>query len=107
MIHKAQIEIFLSELRKAVACKRFVVIPRENNNAFLAQNGMTPVERQEIVANLTPHDYMAGPEFDRDYPGEQDIWKFRKRFGGREIYIKVKLIAKDNGYYAKCLSFHD
>jgi hypothetical protein len=50
MIHKAQIEIFLSELRKAGACKHFVVIPREKNNAFLARSGMTPVEREGVQA---------------------------------------------------------
>ena len=107
MIHKSQIELFLLELKKAVASKQFAVIPREKNNAFLARCGMTPAEREELVAGLTSHDYMSGPEYDRDYPKEQDIWKFKKRFGRREIYIKLKLVTKGNGYYAKCLSFHD
>jgi len=107
MVHKAQIELFLRELRNAIANRRFVVISREKNNSFLARCGMTPAEREELVARLTSLDYVQGPEFDRDYPGELDIWKFRKCFAGREIYIKLKLVAKESGYYAKCLSFHD
>jgi len=107
MIHKTQIELFLLELNNAIATKRFLVIPREKNNAFLARRGMTPTEREELVASLTSHDYVSGPEYDLDYPKEQDIWKFKKRFGGREIYIKLKLVAKENGSFAKCLSFHD
>ena len=107
MIHKAQIELFLSELRKSIAAKRFVVIPRDKNNAFLARCGMTPAERERLVAGLTVRAYASGPEYDRDYPSEQDIWKFRMHYSGRDIYIKLKLVAKETGYYAKCLSFHD
>lgn len=107
MIHKAQIELFLLELKKSIANKRFVVIPREKNNVFLARCGMTPAEREWLVANLTSRDYASGPEHDRDYPEERDIWKFKKRYGGREVYIKLKLLAKESGFYAKCLSFHD
>jgi hypothetical protein len=107
MIHKAQIELFLLELRKAIAERRFAVIPREKNNAFLASCGMTPAEREKVVAGLTSRDYASGPEYDRDHPEELDIWKFRKRYCGKEIYIKLKLVAKESGYYAKCFSFHD
>jgi len=107
MIHKAQIELFLLELKKSIVNKRFFVIPREKNNAFLARCGMTPVERERIVENLTSRDYASGPEHDRDYPEDQDVWKFKKRYDGKEIYIKLKLVAKESGFYAKCLSFHD
>lgn len=107
MIHKAQIDLFLLELKKAIASGRFAVIPRDKNNAFLARCGMTPAERERVVANLTYREYASGPEHDRDYPEEQDIWKFRKQYDGKEIYIKLKLVAKESGYYAKCLSFHD
>lgn len=107
MIHKAQIDLFLLELKKAIANKWFAVIPREKNNDFLARYGMTPIEREQAVANLTSREYAGGPEYDRDYLDEQDIWKFKKRYGGIEIYIKLKLVSKENGHYAKCLSFHD
>jgi hypothetical protein len=107
MIHKAQIDLFLLELNKSITNRRFAVIPRGKNNAFLARYGMTPAEREMVVTNLSSRDYTSGPEYDRDYPEERDIWKFKKRYGGREIYIKLKLVAKENGYYAKCLSFHD
>ncbi len=107
MIHKSQIELFLLELKQAIANRRFVVIPREKNNAFLARCGMTPAERERVVANLTSRDYASGPEYDRDYPEDRDIWKFKKRYDGKDIYIKLKLVAKESGFYAKCLSFHD
>jgi hypothetical protein len=98
---------FLKNLKDAVSNGLLFVIPREKNNEFLAQCGMTPEEREKVIAGLTAEDYRSGPEEDRDNPGEKDIWKFSKRYLGKEIYIKLKVVLAGDKYYAKCLSFHD
>ena len=68
---------------------------------------MTPKERENVLLELKITDYQAGPEEDRDYPGEKEIWKFKKTYIGIHIYIKLKLSLVEGGFYGKCLSFHD
>jgi len=103
----AQISLFLHSLKVAIEEGTFVTIDREKNNEFLAKHGMTPREREEIIYGLQVDDYVSGPEEDYDYPGEKDIWKFKKEYMGLEIYIKIKLIQSGDGFFAKGLSFHD
>ena len=107
MVQDSQVRLFLIQFKAAIAGGRFYVVPREKNNDFLASQGMTPKEREEVLLELQTSDYYAGPEEDKDYPGEKDIWKFKKRYLGVGIYIKVKLSSIEGGFYAKCLSFHD
>ena len=107
MVHNTQIELFLVTLKKAINSGNFVVIPREKNNEFLALTGMTPQEREDVILSLQTGDYISGPEDDRGNPGEKDIWKFKKKYLGRDIYIKLKLIPIEDGFYARCLSFHE
>lgn len=109
MTHDAQITLFLRALKESVAADRFRVVEREKNNLFLAENGMTPIERRNIILSLEVVDYVSGPEIDLDYPEEKAIWKFRKRYLDMDIYIKIKLVTLKNEdiFYAKCISFHN
>lgn len=102
-----KISEFLKNLKVAVESGRLFVIKREKNNEFLARCGMTPEEREKVITGLTRNEYKSGPEIDRDYTNEKDIWKFNTEYLGKKIHIKVKLILEDNQYYVKCLSFHD
>ncbi|MEC4684854.1 MAG: hypothetical protein VST71_03870 [Nitrospirota bacterium] len=95
MLHNAQIGLFLVTLKEAINNGNFVVIQREKNNEFLALTGMTPQERENVILTLQTNDYRSGPEEDRGNPGEKDIWKFEKKYLGRDIYIKFKLILKE------------
>lgn len=107
MVHNAQVGLFLVTLKEAISNGNFVVIQREKNNEFLALTGMIPQERENVILSLQTNDYMSGPEVDRGNPGEKDIWKFKKKYLGRNLYIKFKLIPIEDGFYAKCLSFHE
>ena len=107
MAQPAQISLFLNTLKGAIEKGRFVTIGRSKNNAFMSKHGMTPKEREEIIYGLQVEDYISGPEEDHDYPGENDIWKFKKGYLGLEIYIKIKLVQTGDGFFAKGISFHD
>ena len=107
LAQNAQINLFLIKLKESIEKGNFAVIRREKNNEFLAREGMTPEERENVILGLQTKDYESGPEKDYDNPNEKDIWKFKRKYLGKDIYIKLKLITKGHGFYAKCLSFHD
>jgi hypothetical protein len=76
-----------------------IPITRKNRDE-LGVTRLMPHERTDLILELNPDDYSAGPFADDDGSGE-DVWVFGKKVGGVTIYIKLKLT--DN---AKCLSFH-
>jgi len=95
---------FLEKFKKVVKRSGLHVIPRKENREALVELNLTKKIRKDIIMELTTANYIAGPEADRDRSGE--IWIFKEDTGGVEIYIKLKLIEKDCGSFAKCISFH-
>jgi hypothetical protein len=97
----------LLRIKEAISKNRFDVWRNKKNTEFLSTNGITPRERLSQIRSLQVADYWEGPE--REYNGSADpvIWKFKRRYQGHEIYIKIKLIEGDDGFNAVCLSFHD
>lgn len=104
MVHRAQVELFLKQFRECWPPK-CLTIKTDKNLQALADLNITAVQRKEIILQLTPEDYIRGPEEDKDRGGE-NIWIFAKHVQGREIYIKLKFFEAGGNFYAKCLSFH-
>jgi hypothetical protein len=104
VIAKAQVELFLQQFRRYWP-PNCVVIPREKNNQALADLGIMPVHRRDIILELRPENYSAGPTPDDGGSGE-DVWIFGSRLDEVELYIKLLVKAVESGFTAKCLSFH-
>lgn len=87
--------------------RRFDLIPRPINNETVVALGLTRETVRQEILQLTADDYHAGPELDRDQPGE--VWVFGKRIEAMEVYIKLKLVRNIEAgtEYVKCLSFHE
>ena len=79
-----KIREFLRAFKRA-ACRRGIfIVPREVNEKALAELGLTSQNRNDEIFALSVADYCAGPEKDRDKPG--DVWMFGKRIGDNEVY---------------------
>lgn len=92
---------FLKQFHECARQKGICIpITRKNRNE-LGVSSFLPNERIEIILELNPLDYSAGPLADDD-GSEGDVWIFGKEIGRITIYIKLKLA----GYEPKCLSFH-
>ena len=71
----------------------------------LATLGITPTDAKDRIRSLTVADYFCGPENDRDRPGTDGLWIFKKVISSQLIYIKLKLCLSDTGEL-KAISFH-
>ena len=65
--------------------------------------GWNEVKRE--IYELTPSDYLQGPEIDRDYPETEPFWMFKKNVDGHIIYVKFKVLHDSDGG-VKLVSFH-
>ncbi len=102
---KEEIRKFLKEFKEIASKGRGIdVIPRRENIENLAQLGLTKKNRNEEIMMLSLADYSKGPEPDAGRPG--DVWIFGKHIGGKEVYIKLKLVRVNDKKIAKCISFH-
>jgi hypothetical protein len=95
---------FLMELKEIIVNRGLDVIPRRENIDALAELGLTRKNRVDEILTLSVEDYCAGPEPDKDRPGE--IWIFGKQIGVVSVYIKLKIAHIGEVKIAKCLSFH-
>ena len=98
------IELTLANMRDAIAAKRYEFIERKKNMDTLAQLGIMPSHAVEEMEELTAKNYISGPDPDRDYPGTEPFWKFKKQISGNIVYIKFKIRYDDDGL--KVVSFH-
>jgi hypothetical protein len=97
---------FLLEFKQAATCGSGVdLVPRNETRATLAQLGLTKVDLEVLLLNLSVMDYCNGPEPDFDRTGEV-VWIFGTRIQGKEIYIKLKVGQVGKQKIAKCISFH-
>lgn len=101
-----QIQLFLTSIKETITSGNFIVVDRDKNNAFLADSGMTPKERERVILSLESNHFLAGPKPDHSNPKE-DVWEFKTRYNNKDIYIKLKLVLSSGKYYGKCLSFHE
>ena len=79
----------------------------KRTTSFLHGTGCRPKEREEVLWGLEACDYCSGPEMDPDYPGEVGVWEFTTNYRGMDMCIKIRLLPSEDGFYAKCLSFHE
>lgn len=99
------IEAFLKLMRDAIDNGMFTFIPRPDNMRTLATLGITPTDAKDRIRSLTAADYICGPENDRDRPGTDGLWIFKKVISSQLIYIKLKLCLSNTGEL-KAISFH-
>ena len=76
---------------------------RGKNRESLLKLDITPLQRELIVKNLVPRDYLEGPVID-ELNKQKEMWVFGKDVKDREVYIKITL-GYDNGQTI-CISFH-
>ena len=76
---------------------------RGKNREALLKLDITPLQRELIVKNLVPRDYVEGPVID-ELNKQKEMWVFGKDVKDREVYIKITL-GYDNGQTI-CISFH-
>ena len=107
LVYDSRTALFLAQLKEAIARRHYIVTQREKNNEFLARHGMSPEEREEVLWGLEAYDYCSGPEMDPEYPGEVGVWEFTTNYRGIDMCIKIRLVSSEDGFYVKCLSFHE
>lgn len=76
---------------------------RDVNINSIGELGIKPYQVREMILQLTPKNYISGPETDADFP-KHNVWKFGVKLNDVEVYIKLS----DNFSHgiAKCISFH-
>ena len=104
MTGKEETAQFLQEFKNIVAERGLDIIPRTETIDFLTELRITKKDCKNIIMELSVLDYCAGPEPDKDKPG--DVWMFGKEIGAKQVYIKLKSADVGNRKIAKCLSFH-
>lgn len=101
----ADIEKILADMRSALDKGKFQPILRRKNLDTLAQLGITWNDAKDEIYALTAKDYFQGPEVDRDLLGSDPFWMFKKIVNGKIIYIKFKVLYR-NDRSIKLVSFH-
>ena len=101
---KAAVRYFLQEFKSLMREDEFFVINRKENYCSLIKLGITKKNRDDELKTLTVLDYVSGPDPDLTHPGT--VWVFGKNILSHEVYIKLKIVARDYGNKAICLSFH-
>ena len=88
-------------------CDLIYIVDRDKNAETRRRLGITVDDQEDLIKELTIHNYIKGPEADRDsnYPG--DIWVFKKEAYGVAFYIKLKgLEVSDDGNLTRVISCH-
>lgn len=96
---------FLDRCREIIENKpeNLKLIPRKKNMDSLYSMGLTPLDIEEIVCDLTPENYFRGPSPDHNFPNEE-VWEFKVLYEEFRIYIKLKLKEEE---FVICISFHE
>ena len=102
VVSRAQVLLFLAQAKKLIVQGKWCFVRRKKNLDALALIGWNETLLLELLCSLALENYVAGPEPDRDRPGE-DVWTFGAEIEGEEYYIKLKL---KSDRHLICLSFH-
>lgn len=107
MATEQEINMVLSDMRKALMDGKYVPIDRQKNLRTLAKLGYLWQDVKDDLMSLTSANYFRGPSIDRDFPNSDKLWEFKLRIGQdvELIYIKFKIEYQKNGD-VKLLSFH-
>lgn len=90
MASTQQVTTFLKEFKAKVAKDEFVIIEREEYLLCKINLGLSEFHVEQLIFNLTPDEYVKGPEPDDDgSPGQ--VWVFKPNIEGTNIYLKLKL----------------
>ncbi len=76
---------------------------REKNAQAILDLEITPSNREKILKDLLPEDYVEGPKEDIAFGG-RSMWVFGRVLDNKEIYIKISM-GKINTCVV-CISFH-
>jgi hypothetical protein len=102
MRDESEITNFLNEFKtKAKIFGILFADDRGKNQQSLADLGITAVQRQEVLMELTICDYCEGAMKNDQY-GNAPMWVFGKTLKSKEIYIKITCFPEK----AFCISFH-
>lgn len=102
---ESAVSAFLTEFKLIVTeGSGLYVVNRTENRDSLVTLGITEAIRRREILSLSVADYCAGPEEDRDRPGE--VWIFGKTINDAHVYIKLKIAGTAGVRFAKCISFH-
>lgn len=107
MASREEVLDFLNLFKACVTLNLCQVKDREKNRQGLIDLGMTPNERRDLLLELAPEDYCAGPKPD-DTDATKEVWEFGKRVGGVEVYIKLRVTEdrRRRTHRAMVWSFH-
>lgn len=104
MITKDDVERFLADFSMKV--KIFDIRFRDDrakNQNILSELGITPIQRKNVIMDLTCYDYSEGPIVDA-LCEQGEMWVFGKDVKGNEVYIKISM-GRPNSHTI-CISFH-
>ena len=99
---------FLNEAKKRILAGKLDFIPRAKNITFLQLHGLTPLDVEDILLNITTNDFFSGPVPDISIPSEE-VWVFKKYIESEYVYIKIKLRQYRNSTLVDdlvCISLH-
>lgn len=97
----------LQDVIEAIRTCRIDVVDRTKNQVTRLLLGITTLEQEDIVRNLSVSDFHQGPLEDRDTLRGGQLWVFKTSAHGRTIYVKVKLIEFEEGQkVVRALSCH-
>lgn len=90
-LEKPIVENILHKLRKCVETKHYIIVSRRKNLRFMAEEGLTYEDLEDILCGMTYDDYYKS-DTDRDDPTGQDIyWFFRPYYQENKLYVKFKI----------------
>lgn len=95
------IESFLLEVRRHTKDGNLVIVPTLKNRTTRRMLGLSVVDLEVIVCNLSNDDFHEGPVEDRDRPNEF-LYIFKTEYLDEMLYIKIKLQTDE----ARCISIH-
>ena len=96
--------LFLRQVKLFVEEHGFILVPREQNLAFMAERGMTMDDLRRVILSLEPRDMFDGPEPDRDprYSKKWTVAEFSPEHEGETLYLKLSV--RTDVELCKCLS---
>ncbi|MGL5056653.1 MAG: type II toxin-antitoxin system MqsR family toxin [Fusobacteriaceae bacterium] len=98
------IQEFLDRCSHKVLNGKLKLIPRQKNMDSIYSMGLSILNIEEIIAELTIENYYKGPTPDHK-DKEEEVWEFLVDFEEYPIYIKLRLDEKDD--LVVCISFHE
>lgn len=104
MPDKRAVNDYLKSLKQLIKTFGIVFLDERSKNSTqdLADIGITPILRKDIILSLEYEDYNSGP-IEETQQGGFEYWVFGKIFRKTELYIKLT-IAKETNII--CISFH-